>query len=85
MPDFSKMTDDTTARDGEAGRCPICGKPPARDYRPFCSKRCADIDLGRWLNGVYAVPDAGQDEGLHEGLDDGLDEGVNARPGDRGA
>ncbi len=37
-------------------KCPICGKPAARDYRPFCGKRCADVDLGRWLGGRYAVP-----------------------------
>ena len=36
--------------------CPICGKPPAEAYTPFCSKRCADVDLHRWLGGVYAVP-----------------------------
>ena len=36
--------------------CPICGKPRAPQYRPFCSKRCADVDLNRWLKGVYAVP-----------------------------
>ena len=36
--------------------CPICEKPSAKDYRPFCSRRCADIDLGRWLSGAYAVP-----------------------------
>ena len=36
--------------------CPICGKPMDEKYRPFCSKRCADIDLNRWLSGVYAVP-----------------------------
>jgi endogenous inhibitor of DNA gyrase (YacG/DUF329 family) len=36
--------------------CPICGKPAVETYRPFCSKRCADIDLNRWLSGVYAVP-----------------------------
>jgi endogenous inhibitor of DNA gyrase (YacG/DUF329 family) len=36
--------------------CPICGKPAAEPHRPFCSRRCADIDLGRWLKGVYAVP-----------------------------
>ena len=36
--------------------CPICGKPTHDDHRPFCSKRCADIDLNRWLSGVYAVP-----------------------------
>jgi endogenous inhibitor of DNA gyrase (YacG/DUF329 family) len=36
--------------------CPICSKPPAAAYRPFCSRRCADVDLARWLNGSYAVP-----------------------------
>ena len=36
--------------------CPICGKPGDEAYHPFCSKRCADIDLNRWLSGVYAVP-----------------------------
>jgi endogenous inhibitor of DNA gyrase (YacG/DUF329 family) len=41
-----------------AGRpCPICGKASVTAFRPFCSKRCADIDLHRWLGGVYAVPD----------------------------
>jgi hypothetical protein len=36
--------------------CPICGKETAAAFRPFCSKRCADVDLNRWLSGVYAVP-----------------------------
>ena len=36
--------------------CPICEGETTRTYRPFCSKRCADIDLGRWFNGSYAVP-----------------------------
>lgn len=36
--------------------CPICGKPQVERYRPFCSKRCADIDLNRWLTGAYAIP-----------------------------
>jgi uncharacterized protein len=36
--------------------CPICGKPAADALRPFCGKRCRDIDLNRWLSGVYAVP-----------------------------
>jgi len=36
--------------------CPICGKPTVAEYRPFCSKRCADVDLQRWLSGAYAVP-----------------------------
>lgn len=36
--------------------CPLCGNPTTQPYRPFCSRRCADIDLGRWLKGGYAVP-----------------------------
>lgn len=36
--------------------CPICAKPVSASYRPFCSRRCADVDLARWLNGSYAVP-----------------------------
>jgi uncharacterized protein len=35
--------------------CPICGKPALETFRPFCSRRCADVDLNRWLSGVYAV------------------------------
>ena len=36
--------------------CPICSKDGVPAYRPFCSKRCADIDLGRWLRGAYGIP-----------------------------
>lgn len=36
--------------------CPICGTATEKNYRPFCSKRCADLDLAKWLNGSYAVP-----------------------------
>ena len=36
--------------------CPICSRPTVQRYRPFCSKRCADVDLGRWMTGAYAVP-----------------------------
>ena len=43
-------------RRAAGARCPICGKPTDQAFRPFCSKRCADIDLNRWLSGVYAVP-----------------------------
>lgn len=35
--------------------CPICQKTADEKYRPFCSRRCADVDLGRWLTGSYAV------------------------------
>ena len=44
---------------GEAeakGRCPICTAPTEKAFRPFCSRRCADVDLSRWLRGAYAVP-----------------------------
>jgi endogenous inhibitor of DNA gyrase (YacG/DUF329 family) len=38
------------------GLCPICTKPAVERFRPFCSRRCANVDLNRWLSGVYAVP-----------------------------
>ncbi|MCH9806722.1 MAG: DNA gyrase inhibitor YacG [Alphaproteobacteria bacterium] len=56
---------DEAARAGHKSRpCPICAKPSLHDYRPFCSRRCADVDLSRWLSGRYAVPggDADEDE-----------------------
>lgn len=36
--------------------CPICGDETAPRFRPFCSRRCADVDLGKWLTGAYAIP-----------------------------
>ena len=36
--------------------CPVCRKPAAAEFRPFCSRRCADVDLHRWLSGAYRVP-----------------------------
>lgn len=45
------------AQDGDADRpCAICGRPSAAPYRPFCSKRCADVDLNRWLGEQYRIP-----------------------------
>jgi uncharacterized protein len=38
--------------------CPICGKPRSDRYDPFCSRRCADVDLHRWLKGSYVIPGA---------------------------
>ncbi len=52
--------------------CPICAKESDRKYRPFCSKRCADIDLGHWMSGKYAIPtnEAPPDQGpLDEGAE----------------
>ncbi|WP_081827717.1 DNA gyrase inhibitor YacG [Kozakia baliensis] len=37
-------------------QCPICKRPTNPEYRPFCCRRCADVDLGRWFNGDYRVP-----------------------------
>ena len=54
------MADHTETQPGKP--CPICGRPAIQAMRPFCSKRCADIDLNRWLAGVYAVPAAETDE-----------------------
>lgn len=42
--------------------CPICGKPAVAAYRPFCSRRCADVDLGRWLTEGYRIPAETGDE-----------------------
>ena len=42
--------------------CPICGKPASEIARPFCSTRCKDIDLSRWLSGRYVIPGADTDD-----------------------
>ena len=42
--------------------CPICGRPGEERFKPFCSARCADADLGNWLTGRYAIPAAEEDE-----------------------
>lgn len=54
--------------------CPICGKPSAQQYHPFCSARCADVDLNRWLKGNYVIPgkpvESESDEGNGLGYED---------------
>jgi len=52
----------------EQRKCAICGKPQDEQYRPFCSKRCADVDLNRWFKGGYSIPASEEDE---PGDDDG--------------
>ena len=46
----------------KSGKCPICKRTPKDDFQPFCSKRCADIDLSRWFSGGYTVPVVELDE-----------------------
>ena len=52
---------------GRSLTCPICSKPAQVSSRPFCSRRCADIDLGRWLGGNYAIPTQVDDDEDGEG------------------
>jgi endogenous inhibitor of DNA gyrase (YacG/DUF329 family) len=47
---------------GHTNPCAVCGKPQVERFRPFCSRRCADIDLHRWLSGAYEVPSVEDDE-----------------------
>lgn len=47
---------DIQPNDGKLRKCSICGKQETERFRPFCSKHCADVDLSRWLKGVYAIP-----------------------------
>ena len=49
-------------------RCPICREPTNAAFRPFCSARCRDVDLSRWLRGTYAIP-GGQAEADEDGED----------------
>jgi endogenous inhibitor of DNA gyrase (YacG/DUF329 family) len=63
-------------------RCPICGRPSEESYKPFCSRRCADVDLARWLRGAYAIPDKWESEDGGEGSDPaGLAPGENRAKG----
>ncbi|MFY0690788.1 MAG: DNA gyrase inhibitor YacG [Paracoccaceae bacterium] len=51
--------------------CPICSQESDKKYRPFCSRRCADLDLGRWMTGQYAVPSSDPEDA--EELEDALE------------
>lgn len=51
----------SSATPSAAKPCPICGKPAVAASRPFCSERCRDVDLNRWLSGGYAIPAASDD------------------------
>lgn len=57
-----------------ARRCPICVRAADEKFHPFCSRRCADIDLGRWLKGGYAIPAEDQTDEEEVGEDRGIDD-----------
>jgi hypothetical protein len=54
----NRRAEDRSAKGNAVRTCPICGKPRDSAYAPFCSRRCADVDLHRWLKGSYVIPGA---------------------------
>jgi uncharacterized protein len=52
----AKPANDTGSGKAAAKKCPICGKPAVEASKPFCSERCRDVDLNRWLSGRYVIP-----------------------------
>jgi uncharacterized protein len=56
------MPAEPKTRPAKGKRCPICGKPASPRTLPFCSPRCRDVDLHRWLSGSYVVPGSDHDE-----------------------
>jgi uncharacterized protein len=57
--------------EASARLCPICSKPATPDSYPFCSTRCADVDLHRWLGGVYVIPSDEEDDEAAPGPNEG--------------
>jgi endogenous inhibitor of DNA gyrase (YacG/DUF329 family) len=57
---------------GTASACPICAKPADQTHNPFCSRRCADLDLGLWLKGAYRIPAIEPPDDMSEGQADML-------------
>jgi uncharacterized protein len=60
MPD--KPPEQAAPQPRPAKRCPICGKPAAQAVQPFCSPRCRDVDLNRWLSNSYVIPAKEEDD-----------------------
>jgi len=64
-----------------AVQCPTCSKPAEKPHSPFCSRRCAQADLGRWFSGQYGVlsaedPDSADLEALEEAIAEALENGT---------
>ena len=62
-------------------KCPICRQPADPAFKPFCSKRCADVDLGKWLGGSYAIPVVEEDGSIEPDRDPDGDGASYIRPG----
>nr|WP_321458323.1 DNA gyrase inhibitor YacG [uncultured Cohaesibacter sp.] len=60
--DSSESTNGKVTGLRRARPCPICSKPSTKEDYPFCSDRCKQVDLSRWLSGVYAVPASEEDD-----------------------
>ena len=58
----AKPPKDAAAGKAKARSCPICGKPAVEASQPFCSERCRDVDLNRWLSNSYVIPAAKDDD-----------------------
>ena len=65
-------------------RCAICKRPVETEFAPFCSKRCADVDLQRWFSGAYAIPADDDSEAAGDGESGEGPEGGDDVPGQAG-
>ena len=63
------------AKKRKSWKCPGCGEIGQEKYKPFCSQRCADLDLAKWLNGSYSVPVVELDENDLDELETVLESG----------
>ncbi len=79
---FASTADYDSQKEAKLLSCPICGKTTDAGYRPFCSRRCADIDLGRWLTGSYVIPGEAleEDEAAVTLPEEGADEPPRRKP-----
>jgi endogenous inhibitor of DNA gyrase (YacG/DUF329 family) len=64
---------------GRGKKCPMCTRPVHVTYRPFCSKRCADLDLGRWLREDYRIPAEEPPDSAEDGQNPDVDEASQGR------
>ena len=71
MADESEKPAASVAPLRKAVPCPICKRPSSREHYPFCSNRCRDVDLNRWLSGSYAIPGRPEEEEDGEAQDEG--------------